>query len=306
MSSLSLVVSQQVTNQDTKLDERHSTAIVQSDQSGPSRALAQPLAQIGSLINAIGKQGFSQNLDALTRTAAAIDITAIFAYPPEGSPVLLHNGIGSFGLAKAMDRYLRGTFLLDAVYQACVDRKPEGLHRLSGLAPDHFFSSDYSVNPDVHPCLSLNSGTLAEELVYLVHLEGDTIIAYSVMRRSGKDKFTEFEFAALDALTPIVVSAIQHNWKGLKVHQSSDGYASWSRRGHLMEVGFETFAADRLSTRERLIVRLMLQGHSATSISTVLSIAEGTVKNHKKSIYFKMQISSQSELFAAFVNHVCK
>jgi DNA-binding CsgD family transcriptional regulator len=264
------------------------------------------LSLIGSLISAVGRTDFSDTLNALTRSIASIDITAIFAYPPEGSPVLLHNGIGKAGLAKAMDRYLRGTFLLDAVYQACADRKPEGLHRLSDLAPDHFFTSDYSINPDVHPCLSLNSGTLAEELVYLVHLQGGTIIAYSVMRRSGQPKFDDTEFEALRALAPIIISSIQRNWDGLKIHQCADGYASWSRRGHLMEVGFETFAGDVLSTRERLIVRLMLKGHSATSISTVLGIAEGTVKNHKKSIYFKMQISSQSELFAAFVAHVCQ
>jgi DNA-binding CsgD family transcriptional regulator len=271
-----------------------------------SNAGVPDLVKIGAVIQAIGQPHFAQALDALVHGTATTHLTAIFAYPPEGSPVLLHNGIGSFGAASALDRYLRGTYLLDAVYQACADRWPQGLYRITDIAPDAFLTSDYNINPDVHPCISLNSGTLAEELVYLVHLTGGVIAAYSVMRRNGGDRFSDAEFAALDAITPIIISSIQGNWAGLNIQQATNGYAQWSRRGQLMEHGFETFAADILSPRERLIVRLMLKGHSASSISHVLSIADGTVKNHKKNIYFKMKISSQSELFSAFVKHVCQ
>jgi DNA-binding CsgD family transcriptional regulator len=273
---------------------------------GPGSDPTVSASLIGALIQAVGRPEFAVNLDAMMRATAKLDLTAIFAYPPEGSPVLLHDGIGGFGVAKAMDRYLRGTYLLDAVYQACADQWPEGLYRITDLAPDAFLTSEYSINPDIHPCLSLNSGTLAEELVYLVHLSDGVIVAYSIMRRNGSLKFSESEFDALNSLTPIIINAVQRNWEGIKIQQATNGYAQWSRRGQLMEHGFETFAAEILSPRERLIVRLMLKGHSVLSIGNVLNIAEGTVKNHKKNIYAKMRISSQSELFSAFVTHVCQ
>jgi DNA-binding CsgD family transcriptional regulator len=291
------------------VSDNKNTGVCASSGDDPKRLVGDlpgNLAEIGALIGSIGHPDFSAALDGLISATVAMDLSAIFAYPPEGHPVLLHDGIGTFGAAKAMDRYLCGTYLLDAVYQACADRWQQGLYRVSDFAPDAFLTSTYSIDPDIHPCLSLNSGTLAEELVYLVHLENGVIAAYSVMRRNGRSKFDEGEFQALKGVAPIVINAIARNWEGLNIEQANNGYAQWSRRGRLMEYGFETFAADVLSPRERLIVRLMLKGHSAYSISHVLAIADGTVKNHKKNIYFKMRISSQSELFAAFVRHVCR
>ena len=59
---------------------------------------------------------------------------------------------------------------------------------------------------------------------------------------------------------------------------------------------------ERLTTKEREVVRFMLLGHSSKSIAHRLDIAVGTVKNHRKSIYRKLAIRSQSALFARFLN----
>lgn len=59
---------------------------------------------------------------------------------------------------------------------------------------------------------------------------------------------------------------------------------------------------ERLTAREREVIRFMLLGHSSKSIAHCLDIAVGTVKNHRKSIYRKLAIRSQSALFARFLN----
>lgn len=46
------------------------------------------------------------------------------------------------------------------------------------------------------------------------------------------------------------------------------------------------------------------KGHSSLSIALHVDTAEGTVKNHRKSLYRKLGISSQSELFHLFVNQL--
>jgi hypothetical protein len=46
----------------------------------------------------------------------------------------------------------------------------------------------------------------------------------------------------------------------------------------------------------------VLRGHSSDSISQQLGIAQGTVKIHRKNIYNKLKISSQSELFSLFIS----
>ena len=59
-----------------------------------------------------------------------------------------------------------------------------------------------------------------------------------------------------------------------------------------------------LSAREREIVALILKGHSSKSIAWQLAIAVGTVKNHRKNIYRKLAITSQSALFARFLRGI--
>jgi DNA-binding CsgD family transcriptional regulator len=46
---------------------------------------------------------------------------------------------------------------------------------------------------------------------------------------------------------------------------------------------------------------MILQGHSSKSIARQIGIAPGTVKLHRKAIYRKLGITSQSELFASFL-----
>jgi DNA-binding CsgD family transcriptional regulator len=261
--------------------------------------------EIADLIDAIGQERFGHSLDAVVAATVPFDLSAVFAYHETGNPALLHNGLRGYGSQRAMANYLRGTYLLDAVYQACVDRKPNGLHRLSELAPDDFFQSDYSNSADVHPCISMASGSLAEELVFLSTLGNGATAAYSIMRSNGNQRFSDQEFSALQALSGIVCKGMQRHWADVTFSKDAAGETVWSRRGQLMEIGFESFAHDILSPRERMIVRLLLKGHSAPSIGNVLEIAEGTVKNHKKNIYAKLSISSQNELFAAFVRHIC-
>jgi DNA-binding CsgD family transcriptional regulator len=66
---------------------------------------------------------------------------------------------------------------------------------------------------------------------------------------------------------------------------------------------FERFGKP-LSARERQIVTLVLQGHSTESIARHLDISPGTVKIHRKNIYRKLAISTQAELFAAFLGAI--
>ena len=58
-----------------------------------------------------------------------------------------------------------------------------------------------------------------------------------------------------------------------------------------------------LSTRERELVQLMLAGHPTATIAERLGITVGTVKNHRRRIYEKLDITTERELFLQFFNH---
>lgn len=56
-----------------------------------------------------------------------------------------------------------------------------------------------------------------------------------------------------------------------------------------------------LTAREHVVLRYLLLGYSSQLIGERLGIAEGTVKIHRWSIHQKLDITSQAELLALFV-----
>lgn len=57
-----------------------------------------------------------------------------------------------------------------------------------------------------------------------------------------------------------------------------------------------------LSARERDVVRLVLAGHPTAGIAGKLGITPGTVKNHRRRIYGKLDITTERELFLQYID----
>jgi DNA-binding CsgD family transcriptional regulator len=242
------------------------------------------------------------HLDTAMRLVAPFDISVAFAYPEDRAPILLYDGLKNTASQSALEAYLRGTYLLDPFYLACSNQILPGLYRMAALAPDNFFHSDYYLSPAVHPCISMESGSLAEEIGFFAPLQAGFMATYSLMRSNGSEPFSELEFGRLLAIEPMVRFTLSRHWRSVSRVQDNIGHRTWSIQGEAMEQAFERFASDRLTQRQRLIVQLILRGHSNMSISLRLGITEGTVKIHRKAIYERLGISSQSELFSMFIS----
>lgn len=61
-------------------------------------------------------------------------------------------------------------------------------------------------------------------------------------------------------------------------------------------------ATQNLTPRERDIVKLILQGFPNSKIAEQLDISAGTVKNHRWRLYYKLDITSERELFLLFLS----
>jgi DNA-binding CsgD family transcriptional regulator len=70
------------------------------------------------------------------------------------------------------------------------------------------------------------------------------------------------------------------------------------------ESAFRLAFGDRLTPTQHTVVRLILRGHSNVSIASHMQITEGTAKLHRYNIYKRLNISSQSELFQLFIEHL--
>ncbi|MGL4406458.1 MAG: response regulator transcription factor, partial [Notoacmeibacter sp.] len=147
------------------------------------------------------------------------------------------------------------------------------------------------------PCISMEKGSLAEEIVFLIPLNEGTIAAYSLMRANGREPFGQQAFDRLKSRETMLRALIQRHFRDVSMLKSTPDEGA-------LEPTFDSFRSDILSDRERVIASLVLQGHSSTSIGLNLGIAEGTVKIHRKNLYAKLGISSQAELFALFLKHL--
>ncbi len=65
-------------------------------------------------------------------------------------------------------------------------------------------------------------------------------------------------------------------------------------------------AAHGLTPREGRIVELILAGCPTEDIARKLQISRGTVKNHRGRLYYKLDITTERELFSLFLPHLLK
>ncbi|OZA00947.1 MAG: helix-turn-helix transcriptional regulator [Rhizobiales bacterium 17-65-6] len=223
----------------------------------------------------------------------SFDFSTIFAYPFGRRPIFLHDGYQHHASPQALDAYLGGTYLLDPFYTACVHGHAPGLWRMAELAPDDFFASDFFNSAEVHPCVSMEPGALVEEIGFIVPLRGGSSAVYSLMRMKGHEPFRDEDLAALRATEPVVRQTLRSHFRSLEEFPLP--------RQTLMEAAFERFCESSLTHQQRRIVQLILRGHSSTSIAEILELSEGTVKIHRKNIYRRLNISSQTELFNLFI-----
>lgn len=81
----------------------------------------------------------------------------------------------------------------------------------------------------------------------------------------------------------------------LSVLQDFDGYITGVLNENLfLKSNLETY--DKLTKREKEIIKILVKGNSNMQIAETLNISEYTIKTHRQNIYRKLQISNIVEL----------
>jgi DNA-binding CsgD family transcriptional regulator len=252
------------------------------------------LSVIASVVGHIGRPTLPETLDKALAEIVPFDLSAIFGFPFDSRPLLLHNGYQQHATLSALEAYLNGAYLFDPFYTACIRNFSSGVWRMRDLAPDEFFDSEFYSSREVHPCISMQAGSLVEEIGFLIPMEGGFNAVYSLMRSRGA-QFSDKEMGKLQHAEPFVREIVRTHWRDAYVNDAP------LRLDDLMETAFASFCEDRLTYQQRRIVQFILRGNSNYAISKFLSITEGTVKLHRQNIYKRLNISSQRELFLLFV-----
>ena len=255
--------------------------------------------QIAQVIAAEDTSRFPAVLVQALRHVVPFDYAVFFGYRGQERPICPYDTFTPEQRIVFVTDYLAGPYLLDPFYQVYVERMEPGLYRLRKIAPDRFYHSEY------YRSYYRRTG-LAEEIGFLVSLPHHMMLVISLMRAGTSAPFSDRDMNKLRRMEPIVHASSARHWRNLGYHHSHDAGENAARPPLNLQVtsAFENFGEGVLTRREREVVRMVLRGHSSNSIGRQFRISTGTVKIHRKNIYGKLGISSQSELFSHFISYL--
>lgn len=253
---------------------------------------------LAKCIDAIGMESFPTALVDALRSLVEFDYSVVFAYYQNERPLCLFHTFSQKRRLVFVDDYLKGPYLLDPFFKACSRQIEPGLYRLSDVAPDRFYQSEY------YRSYYIQTG-LSEEVCFILYPANGVAVAISLMRSGESTRFSPREMRLLRSATPVVISLTQSHWRD--VPERFDLRASVNQQRKIRSQTENTVSAlfsGRISPRETQVVAQVLEGHSSDSIAKNLGISVGTVRIHRRNIYAKLRISSQQELFSMFFKKI--
>lgn len=245
--------------------------------------------------------------DSVAALLAAIGSLAHFhlalsvVHRKNGGPSYVFDTFSGPGAKRAVALFIAGTYVLNPFYNAYLGGLASGIYLMRDLAPDNYLGSDLYRGLDIrrHEDEELGYRTHGwpegmEELLIAIDLPGGEMAEISLSRIRSEGGFDAASVARLREAHALIAAIFRRLWAHL-----SRGEARPQPRpiDHL----FTDFGRDLLSPREREVALLILKGHSSESIGYHLGISIATVKTHRQKLYAKLNLSTQQELFSAFL-----
>ncbi len=127
-------------------------------------------------------------------------------------------------------------------------------------------------------------------------LNDESIYALLLARREKHSDFGDGDLAILRAAMRLLGTAVIRHYR--------DFHSRWQERQQLRQLVFkqavDNFDRSALTNRECQVAQMILHGHTARETASQLGITPATVKLHRRHIYSKLDVTSQSALFHFF------
>jgi DNA-binding CsgD family transcriptional regulator len=244
---------------------------------------------VGQLIEALDKPNFWAQLVRLLDQYMPFDSWVALLFSSDQHPQVFAASPGEEGIPDALfEDYLRGLYLLDPFYIASREQSRSGLFRLWEVAPEHFELTEY-----YQRYFRLN--VVADEIQFNCQLQGERTLCLSL---GSKQRFSSEQIALLSLIQPWLLALLRQRLPYELSESVTPASADWRLQ---LETSVQQLKGAQLTARELDVGRLMLSGCSSKEIARKLEISVETVKVHKKHMYSKLGIKSQSELFSIFL-----
>lgn len=242
------------------------------------------------VIDHIGERGFWIAIARWTDATLGGGPPIIYVFNGKRTPEVLYQPFAGRDADIQVYRYLSGPYLLDPFHNASLQHVPSGVYCLKELAPDKFQQTQYFRE-------FYRYADLIDEVCFLSQVAGgDTYIVISIARSRGQRTFTKDE-----------IQDARHAFRFVRAVLRKHGAHSARSKETEQDVAYraiEDFGYPVLTHREREVAALILRGHSSKSAAALLHISAETVRNHRKRLYSKLGVASQSQLFLKFITQV--
>ncbi|WP_409299535.1 LuxR C-terminal-related transcriptional regulator [Pseudomonas sp. KCJK8993] len=237
---------------------------------------------IGKLITQLNRPDFWSSLVRTLNEHVPIDNWVVLIFSDKHVQVVSLPEVADIEEVDAFtQRYIKGLYLLDPFYIANRENPQSGFFHLLDIAPEYFFETEY-YNEYFAQYISV------DEVQYNVQLDAERTLCISIGSRSY---FNQNQITVLDIIKPWVMALMQQRMHfEVDVDKSVHALHPWSAT--ITQLGTQ------ITTRESDVLRLLLSGFSSKEIAGKLSLSAETIKVHRRNIYAKLKIKSQSELFA--------
>jgi DNA-binding CsgD family transcriptional regulator len=258
---------------------------------------------IADAIEHINSGSCPEHLVNAIATLVNFDMAMSVVYSRGAKPFYVYDTFRTEKAKRGLSNYINSTYVLNPIYTAYCDGIMSGVFRLREE------SSRNRVNSYHYHTLKIKR-ILGEELEYLtegwpqsmeeifiaISLPADEMAEISLLRTRSKLGFTDADIAVLKAHLPLIEAIYRQYWIKARCYASIDH--SEPPINYLLKTVFD----DQLSCRESQVAELVLKGASGQVIADQLGISITTVKTHRKNLYLKLGITTQTELFSLALN----
>ena len=249
------------------------------------------------LTAAITATGTDEHVDCLIDLIGALvphDLITVTRYSQSKSPEFVKHRRFSDEMVR---QYLESYYIYDPFYAHWRQRRVVGIVPLNRLADAEMKRGQYIAE-------FLAQSKICDEVGILLEDGGDWCLGIFLDR--SERAFRESEIALLERAFPTFASLhaldIKARLPGFMRTPSTVSAGASPKREPALPVDLWR----ELSLRERELVQLILAGHPTATIASRLAITVGTVKNHRRRIYEKLDITTERELFLQFFQYHAK
>ncbi|HEX7909802.1 MAG TPA: LuxR C-terminal-related transcriptional regulator [Paraburkholderia sp.] len=265
--------------------------------------------EIGAVVEALDSAQFWTRLTRALERYVPFDNWVALRFVPGEAPLVCAESPTPDGTVDAMFQdYLAALYQLDPFYIAAMDKPASGFVTLADVAPDNFSMTDYYQR-------YFRKNIVGDEVHFNYMIDSRHTLAFSL---GATQRYGDRDLAVLELCAPWVIALLRQRlpYETFDTTQQPRNdapaeVATDTAMNTLAPADTPAYAArfeqvasvagrSPLTAREVEVAMLTLSGFSTRAIAEKLTISFETVRAHKKHIYTKLNVNSQSELFALF------